>query len=157
MEIRLSPPRAPKANAICERVVGTLRREILDRMLIYNEAHAVATLTEYTRHYNGHRSHQSRQQLPPDSDQPPTPATVTDLQTHKISTTIRPRRPDQRIPARRLNQRHQHRSQHESYFRAAQAVVVALSTRAAAGLMTPGAAGCGRRPHAVSPGRRCCW
>jgi putative transposase len=53
--------------------VGTLRREILDRLLIYNEAH-----------YNRHRPHQSRQQQPPDSDQPPTPATATDLQTHKI-------------------------------------------------------------------------
>ncbi|MGW1801475.1 integrase core domain-containing protein [Streptomyces sp. NPDC001984] len=83
-EILLSPPRAPKANAICERVVGTLRREILDRMLIYNEAHAQAVLTEYIRHYNGHRPHQSRRQLPPDSDQPPAPATVTDLQTHRI-------------------------------------------------------------------------
>jgi transposase InsO family protein len=84
VEILLSPPRAPRANAICERVVGTLRRELLDRMLIYNEAHAVATLTEYIRHYNGHRPHQSRRQLPPDSDQPPTSAAVTDLQTHRV-------------------------------------------------------------------------
>ncbi|MEU1628522.1 integrase core domain-containing protein [Streptomyces sp. NPDC020096] len=36
------------------------------------------------RHYNGHRPHQSRQQLPPDSEQPPTPATVTDPQTRRI-------------------------------------------------------------------------
>jgi putative transposase len=84
VEILLSPPRAPRANAICERVVGTLRRELLDHMLIYNEPHAVTTLTEYIRHYNGHRPHQSRQQLPPDSDQPPTSAAVTDLQTHRV-------------------------------------------------------------------------
>ncbi|MFF1756578.1 integrase core domain-containing protein [Streptomyces sp. NPDC058266] len=84
VKILLSPPRAPRANAICERVVGTLRREVLDRMLIYNEAHAVAVLTEYIRHYNGHRPHQSRQQLPPDSDGPPAPAAVTDLQAHRI-------------------------------------------------------------------------
>ncbi|WP_326710052.1 transposase [Streptomyces sp. NBC_01474] len=41
MEILLSPPRAPKANAICERAVGTLRRELLDRILIYDEVHAI--------------------------------------------------------------------------------------------------------------------
>ncbi|MEE4588989.1 transposase [Streptomyces sp. DSM 41602] len=76
--ILLSPPRAPKANAICERAVGTLRREVLDRILIYNEAHARAVLTEYIRHYNRHRPHQSRQQLPPDSaDRPPRPTSPT--------------------------------------------------------------------------------
>ncbi|MGD6741725.1 integrase core domain-containing protein [Streptomyces sp. BH106] len=55
VEILLSPPRAPRASAICERVVGTLRREVLDRILIYNEAHAVAVMTQYIRHYNRHR------------------------------------------------------------------------------------------------------
>lgn len=84
VEILLSPPGAPRANAICERVVGTLRRELLDRILIYNEDHARTVLTEYVRHYNQHRPHQSRQQLPPDSAQPPTPATVTDLQADRV-------------------------------------------------------------------------
>ncbi len=84
VEILLSPPRVPRANAICERVVGTLRREILDRILIYNEAHAAEVLTEYIQHYNGYRLHQSRRQLPPDSAEPPAPATVTDLQAHPI-------------------------------------------------------------------------
>ncbi|MGW5866552.1 integrase core domain-containing protein [Streptomyces sp. NPDC055239] len=64
VEILLSPPRAAKANAICERVVVTLRRELLDRILIYNEAHAVKVLTEYLQHYNGHRPQRSRWQLP---------------------------------------------------------------------------------------------
>lgn len=83
MEILLSPP-APKANAICERVVGTLRRELLDWILIYNEAHAVEVLTEYLQHYNGHRPHQSRRQLPPDRTESPAPTTVPDLQAHRI-------------------------------------------------------------------------
>ncbi|MBL1120190.1 transposase [Streptomyces sp. 110] len=84
MEILLSPPRAPKANAVCERAVGTLRREVLDRILIYNEAHAVKVLTEYIRHYNQHRPHQSRQQRPPDSTELPALANVTDLTPHRI-------------------------------------------------------------------------
>lgn len=81
MEILLSPPRAPKANAVCERAVGTLRREVLDRLLIYNEAHAVEVLTEYIRHYNQHRPHQSRQQLP---------RTVPNYPPWPTSTTSRP-------------------------------------------------------------------
>ncbi len=64
--------------------MGTLRRELLDHILIVNEAHAQAVLAEYIRHYNQHRPHQSRRQLPPDSTKPPAPATVTDLQAHRI-------------------------------------------------------------------------
>ncbi|GAA1138136.1 integrase core domain-containing protein [Streptomyces javensis] len=69
VEILLSPPGARKANAICERAVGTLRREVLDRILIYHTAHAQAVLTEYIRHYNQHRPPQDRQQLSPDMSQ----------------------------------------------------------------------------------------
>jgi putative transposase len=47
-----SPPQAPRANAICERMIGTLRREVLDRMLIVNERHLRQVLTEYLAHYN---------------------------------------------------------------------------------------------------------
>ena len=43
---------APRMNATCERLVGTLRRELLDRMLILGEAHLRAVLTEYQEHYN---------------------------------------------------------------------------------------------------------
>ncbi|MFD9945342.1 integrase core domain-containing protein [Nonomuraea sp. NPDC059023] len=59
-------PRTPRMNAICERVIGTLRRELLDRILILNERHPTRVLHEYLIHYNGHRPHQSRQQRPPD-------------------------------------------------------------------------------------------
>jgi transposase InsO family protein len=58
-------PRTPRMNAICERVIGTLRRELLDRTLILNERHLALVLREYLIHYNRHRPHQSRQQRPP--------------------------------------------------------------------------------------------
>ncbi|WP_431914809.1 integrase core domain-containing protein [Nonomuraea jabiensis] len=60
-------PRAPRMNAICERAIGTLRRELLDRILILNERHLALVLQEYLIHYNGHRPHQSRHQRPPDT------------------------------------------------------------------------------------------
>ena len=50
-----SPVRAPRANAICERVVGTTRPECLDRMLILGRRHLEAVLAEYVEHYNAHR------------------------------------------------------------------------------------------------------
>jgi putative transposase len=59
-------PRTPRMNAICERVIGTLRRKLLDRTLILGERHLAPLLREYLAHYNGHRAHQSRQQRPPD-------------------------------------------------------------------------------------------
>ena len=59
-------PRTPRMNAICERVNGTLRRELLDRILIVGERHLVLVLGEYVAHYNAHRPHQSRRQRPPD-------------------------------------------------------------------------------------------
>ena len=45
-----TPVRAPRANAIAERFVGTIRRELLDRILIINQRHAAAVLTEYTEY-----------------------------------------------------------------------------------------------------------
>jgi putative transposase len=57
-------PKTPQMNAICERVNETLRRELLDRILIVGERHLALVLREYAAHYNGHRPHQSRQQRP---------------------------------------------------------------------------------------------
>lgn len=65
LRIIRTPPQAPRANAICERVVGTLRREVLDRTLIIGERHLSKVLAEYAEHYNDHRPHQSRSQRPP--------------------------------------------------------------------------------------------
>ena len=60
-----TPPRSPQASYFAERYVGTLRRECLDHLLIYGEQHLRRTLAEYSRHYNAHRPHQSRDQRPP--------------------------------------------------------------------------------------------
>ena len=60
-----SPPQAPRANAICERMIGTLRRELLDRVLIVNEHHLRRVLTEHLRHYNTTRPHRALGQLAP--------------------------------------------------------------------------------------------
>jgi transposase InsO family protein len=59
-----SPPRAPQANAICERLVGTLRRDCLDHVLLFGERHAERILREYVRYYHG-RPHRSLHAQPP--------------------------------------------------------------------------------------------
>jgi putative transposase len=65
IRILASPPQAPRANAICERMIGTLRRELFDRLLIVDEHHLRRVLTEYLRHYNAARPHRSLGQLAP--------------------------------------------------------------------------------------------
>jgi hypothetical protein len=67
IEILKTPPQAPKANAHCERVIGTLRREVLDHILAMNATDAHLVLTKYARHYNQHRPYQARNQRPPDA------------------------------------------------------------------------------------------
>ena len=60
-----TPIRAPRANAFAERFVGTLRRECLDRMLIFGRRHLETVVHEYVEHYNGHRPHRSLGQQSP--------------------------------------------------------------------------------------------
>jgi hypothetical protein len=55
-----TPPQASRANAICERMIGTLRREVFDRLLIINEHHLRRVLTEHLLHYNRARPHRSQ-------------------------------------------------------------------------------------------------
>ena len=63
-EVR-TPVRAPKANALAERFVGTLRRECLDHMFVFNERHLQKLVDEFVEYYNRHRPHRSLNQHPP--------------------------------------------------------------------------------------------
>jgi transposase InsO family protein len=65
IEVLKTPIRAPRANAYAERWVGTVRRELLDRMLIFGRRHLQSVLVEYVDHYNTHRPHRSLRQRPP--------------------------------------------------------------------------------------------
>jgi transposase InsO family protein len=57
VEVLRSPVASPKANAICERVIGTARRECLDWLIPVSEAHLRAILRCWVTHYNGGRPH----------------------------------------------------------------------------------------------------
>jgi putative transposase len=65
-----TPPRCPRANTHAERFVGTVRREITDRLLILNEHHLRAVLNRYAAHYNHRRPHRALQLAPPRPDRP---------------------------------------------------------------------------------------
>ena len=97
------PPRSPRANAICERLVGTLRRELLDRVLILGERHLRAVLIEYQAHCNmarpspGHRPERPRRRtrrFPRHHDR---------RRQRKDPPKTCAGRPDQRVHARRLS------------------------------------------------------
>jgi len=60
-----TPVRAPRANAYAERWVGTVRREVLDRMVILGCWQLRSVLADYADHYNGHRPHRALGQASP--------------------------------------------------------------------------------------------
>ena len=66
-----TPVRAPTANAICERFLGSVRRECLDHILILGDRHLDRVLTGSTQYFNTERPHQDlAQQIPIGAAQP---------------------------------------------------------------------------------------
>ena len=66
IDVLRTPIRAPKANAICERFIGSVRRECLDHMLILNERYLHRITGEYVAYFNHSRPHQGIGQRIPD-------------------------------------------------------------------------------------------
>jgi transposase InsO family protein len=65
VEVVKIPPRCPRANCFVERLVLTLRTELTDRMLIFDQRQLRKVLAAYAAHYNQCRPHRSLQLRPP--------------------------------------------------------------------------------------------
>jgi putative transposase len=83
IEVLKSPVRAPRANAICERMIETLRRELLDHVLILGERHLRCVLVEWLCHYTHARPHRSLGQLTPTQAEQGPPAPIN-LAEHRV-------------------------------------------------------------------------
>jgi len=62
-----TPHRAPRANAVCERFLGSVRRECLDQLFMLGERHLARTLREYSAYFNRARPHQGLGQALPEA------------------------------------------------------------------------------------------
>ncbi len=69
-----TPLRAPRANASCERFLGSVRRECLDHTLVLGEGHLRRVLREYVAYFNAARPHQGIGQAIPDAPRPAPPS-----------------------------------------------------------------------------------
>jgi transposase InsO family protein len=67
-----TPVRAPRANGVCERFLGSVRRECLDHVLVLNEQDLHDVLVEYCRFFNEARPHQGIDQIVPGGSLPAT-------------------------------------------------------------------------------------
>ena len=76
-----SAVQAPRMNSIMERWIGSCRRELLDRTLIWNQRHLMTVLREYEDFYNTHRPHRALSQAAPLR---PLPDGVTDLDRFRV-------------------------------------------------------------------------
>jgi len=87
LSVRKSPPRSPMANAICERLIGTIRRECLDWLIPISESHLRSLLKGWASHYNGSRPHMA---LGPGVPDPPPKSAVplTHQSRHRMAEAL---------------------------------------------------------------------
>ncbi len=73
IKVLKTPGAAPKANSICERFLGSVRREALDHFLIVNERQLSRILKTYVKYFNKSRPHQGIKQAIPEPRQSVSP------------------------------------------------------------------------------------
>ena len=88
LRVMRTPVRAPLANAIAERWVGTVRRECLDRLLILGRRHLEAVLREFVKHYNAARPHRALDLRPPLADERPVHPTGAIIRRDRLDGLI---------------------------------------------------------------------
>ena len=84
--MKKTPLQAPKANAYCERLIGTIRRECLDYLLAFGDRHLELILNEWVDYFNHYRPHRGEHpegvpRIPEAVTPPPPPA----LDRHHIA------------------------------------------------------------------------
>jgi transposase InsO family protein len=88
LTILQTPVRSPQANAFCERLIGTIRRECLDWMMLFNEGHVRRILRQWVAHDNRGRPHTSLGPGIPDApDLAPVPSGHRIRDGHRVVTT----------------------------------------------------------------------
>ena len=88
-KILKTPVHTPVANTFAERWIGSIRRELLDRTIIWNRRQLERLVTDYTSHYNQHRPHRSLGQRPPTGAAESAPlATFSPLRTTRCNGLV---------------------------------------------------------------------
>ncbi len=87
LRVLKSPPRSPMANAVCERLVGTIRRECLDWLIPISGPHLRSILSIWASHYNRARPHMALGAGIPDPP-PKSAALLTQQSRHRIAEDL---------------------------------------------------------------------
>jgi hypothetical protein len=85
LKILKPPVRTPVANAFAERWIGSIRRELLDRTIIWNQHQLERLVADYINHYNMHRPHRSLDHRPPHRAKAPPSVDQRDLRVVRSS------------------------------------------------------------------------